>query len=976
VDGGPCSSCGFRRSAGDIACPRCGAQGHDWKDPSRSRKIVTAMFVDLVGSTRLAEQVDPELLSEVLDRYFMMTHGQIAAYGGQIEKFIGDAVLAVYGIPVAAPDDAVRAARAAAGIIDGCTELNQELTRYYGVELEVRIGISTGEAAVSVFGNGSFRVVGDVVNVASRLQSAAAPGTVLLTEETARYLRRRADLEPVPPVAAKGKSQPVRAWRLRGILAESASPVSSFVGREAELDLLRQLHHTAVQASRVQAVNVVGQTGVGKSRLVREFAGRTAGSTALTGSCRTGGPGTTYEPIRQMLADGVVLDHSRAGRVVEESILGGASVAGVEEIAWSVREFFCGLSQAAPLILVFDDFQLADPTLVSLAASLAASPGRITLACITLPGIESGLADAYRLDVPPLPEADAAALITQVLGQPGAEADTVLAASEGNPQFIELMCAVLATGQSPDLVSAGVATLLDAHLALLTDDDLDLLFRSATAGRSFTGADLTATGCATARLDPGLTRLGQYRLIEAEGNGRFRFTHGLVRDAAYARAPKALRARWHQLIAQSHEEHDPQSAAHWEAAYNLGRAVRPADPGILELGRSAATALTGLGTIALRRRDLPAAVAMLERARACTAPADPAYDTLSVLMSDAWLGTGSASESLGVLPEPGGPAARIQRALASVRTGRLTPEAAWDAVGELRQAAGDPFADGRCSQLEAFLYVTSEELDEAEQALLRAAALARESGHDYEHDRISTGLCELALWGSTPVPAGLDRCASVLQRLARDRALVIPVRMSQAGLLALDARSDEACVVLDEVCQDAAELRVDLALAVLAQVEGLVHTQRGDHGNAERAYADGRTALLRHGQHRAAQTLTVHQARSVLAQGRSRDAAAMLAGLQPEDLRTRMLSTGLEARLALAEGNTRRALTAACAAIRMSGHTADLVLQGDVLWDCAAAFRAAGRGSWVAERARDCYRRKGATAPLRRLTDWMEDFRA
>jgi class 3 adenylate cyclase len=934
------------------------------------------MFVDLVGSTRLAEQVDPELLSDVLDSYFTMTHGQIASYGGQIEKFIGDAVLAVYGIPVAAHDDAARSARAAAGIVAGCAGLNHELTRSYGVELEVRIGISTGEAAVSIFGNGSFRVVGDVVNVASRLQSAAEPGTVLLSEETARYLRGSADMEPVPLIQARGKSQPVRAWRLGGISAESSSPISSFVGRGAELDVLRQLHDTAVRAGRVQTVNVVGQPGVGKSRLVREFAIRAAGSTALTGSCRTAGPGTTYEPIREMLADGVMLNESRAGRVVEETIMRGASVAGVEEIAWSVREFFSGLSQVAPLILILDDFHLADPTLVNLAASLAAGQGRITLVCIALPGIEPGLTDAHRLEVPPLPDADASALIAQALGEAAPDADTVLAASEGNPQFIELMCAILATGQSPDLVSADVATLLDAHLATLTDDDLDLLFRCATAGRSFTRANLTATGCAPPRLAGGLARLCQYRLIEAEEKDRFRFAHGLVRDAAYTRAPKALRARWHQMIAQSYRDYDPHSAAHWEAAYSLWRDVRPTDPGTTALGRSAATALTGLGTIALRRRDLPSAVSLLERARVCTVPEDPAYDILSVLMSDAWLGTGTGNESLNVLPAPGGPAARIQRVLASVRTGRLTPQAAWNAVYELRRMAGDPFARCRCCQLEAFLHVTSEQLDEAERALLRAASLARESGSDYEHDRISAGLCELALWGSTPVADGLDRCASALRAFARDRALLIPVRISQAGLLALDASSDEACVVLDEVRQDAAELRVDLALAVLAQVAGLVHTQRGDHVRAEQVYADGRATLLRLGQHRAAQTFVVYQARSVLAQGRPGDAMTIVAGLQPEDLRTRMLSKGLEVRLALTEGNLRRAIKAACAAIRMSGHTTDLVLRGDVLWDCAVAFRAAGRGSWVAERAHACYVRKGATAPLRRLTAWMEDSRA
>ncbi len=313
-----CPSCGAQAGERGRFCAECGTPLAVGQAGRESRKKVSMLFMDIVGSTTLAERMDPEALRQIMDTYFAACGAAIADHGGVVEKFIGDAILAVFGATVAREDDAVRAVRAAVTALGALRDLSAELMASYQVSLEARCGICTGDVVVTLLATGDFRVIGDAVNTASRLQNAAPPGGILLDAATAAMARSQVAIEPVAPLALKGKAQAVRAWRVGGTALPEASvpdPAASFIGRNDELDELR---HSFRRAARRQAclVTVLGGPGIGKSRLVREFlatlpdgpVGSGPGAdnageavTILSGRSSAYGRGITYQPLAQML---------------------------------------------------------------------------------------------------------------------------------------------------------------------------------------------------------------------------------------------------------------------------------------------------------------------------------------------------------------------------------------------------------------------------------------------------------------------------------------------------------------------------------------------------------------------------------------------------------------------------------------------------------------------------------------------------
>jgi len=238
------------------------------------RKTVSIVFSDLKGSTDLGERLDSEALREVMTRYFDAMRAEIQAHGGTIEKYIGDAIMAVFGLPVLHEDDALRAVRAAMGMQHALARLNDELDRAYGVRLANRTGVNTGEVVAGDSASGQRLVTGDAVNTAARLEQAAPANEILIGELTYRLVRDVVDVEGVPPLDLKGKAEQVPAWRLlavhRGATVTSAD-TSPMVGREPEMARLRDAFRGAVQERRVRVLTVIGDAGVGKSRLTREF---------------------------------------------------------------------------------------------------------------------------------------------------------------------------------------------------------------------------------------------------------------------------------------------------------------------------------------------------------------------------------------------------------------------------------------------------------------------------------------------------------------------------------------------------------------------------------------------------------------------------------------------------------------------------------------------------------------------------------
>src|SRR4249920_821002 len=339
------------------------------------RKTVTVVFSDLAGSTAIGEGLDPESLHGLMSRYHEALRRGLELHGGTVEKFIGDAVMAVFGVPVVHEDDAIRALRAAVGMRHALAELNVEMELAYGVRLETRTGVNTGEVMA---GDGEALVTGDVVNVAARLEQAAAPGEILLGPQTYALTQEAIRADALEPLELKGKAEPVAAFRLQELLPDVPAFTDAisapFVGREAELETLRAALVRAVAERSCQMVTVVRPPGIGKSRLIRELVHDQSEPRFVVGRCLPYGEGITYWPlaeiVRQIDPIGDILTghadaHLIAGRIAA-AIGAGEAVGNPEETAWAFRRLFEALAEETPLVVVLDDIHWAEPTLLDL----------------------------------------------------------------------------------------------------------------------------------------------------------------------------------------------------------------------------------------------------------------------------------------------------------------------------------------------------------------------------------------------------------------------------------------------------------------------------------------------------------------------------------------------------------------------------------------------------------------------------------
>ncbi len=369
-----CGNCGYESTRAFTFCPRCGTESGAAL-PREQRKTVTVLFCDLTGSTALGEQLDPERLRALLARYFDRMKAIVERHGGSVEKFIGDAVMAVFGVPALHEDDALRAVRAAAEMRDALPEIG----------LEGRIGVMTGEV---VTGTEERLATGDAVNVAARLEQAAQPGEVLIGEPTLALVRGAADVEPIEPLELKGKSEPVPAYRLLGVHeVPERRRGERFVGRTRELALLREAWTRVRAERRCELITVVGDAGVGKSRLIAE-ALASIEATVLRGRCPPYGEGITYWPVVGVLKQLHVQPPEGAAAEAVSSLLGETEVAtSAEEIAWAFRKTLEHAAAEGPLVVVFDDIQWGEEIFLDLIehVALLSSGAPILLLCIARP---------------------------------------------------------------------------------------------------------------------------------------------------------------------------------------------------------------------------------------------------------------------------------------------------------------------------------------------------------------------------------------------------------------------------------------------------------------------------------------------------------------------------------------------------------------------------------------------------------------
>jgi class 3 adenylate cyclase/tetratricopeptide (TPR) repeat protein len=605
-----CPSCGEENADRARFCQNCASPLSGPEEPLADvRRVVTIVFADVTGSTSLGERLDPEALRRVMGRYFDEMSGVIERHGGTVEKFIGDAVMAVFGIPRLHEDDAVRAARAAAGMREALAALNLELEREHGVGIEARIGVNTGEVVAGDPSAGQRLVTGDAVNVAARLEQAASPGQILLGETTYRLVKDAVEVERVSALDLKGKEEPVPAYRLVTVLADVAGHErhldSPMVGRGKELDMLERALERAITERTSHLFTLLGAAGVGKSRLVGEFLGGSVGTaTVLRGRCLSYGEGITFFPLAEVIHQAADILEGEAPAVARSkldallaeipdgerisSLVGGLFGWGppgtTEDAFWAVRKILEHLARERPVVVVFDDIHWAEPTFLDLIEHLAdwTRDAAVLLVCLARPelldirsGWGGGKMNASSILLEPLPSDEASLLVDNLLGRadiPQAARDRILEAAEGNPLFVEEMLAMLIDDgllrfeegewrSVEDLANVTVPPtihlLLAARLDRLDAEERAVIERGAVEGKVFhTGAVTTLSpDSVRPNVRSRLLALARKELIrpdraEFAGEDAFRFRHLLIRDAAYQAMPKEQRADLHERFAE------------------------------------------------------------------------------------------------------------------------------------------------------------------------------------------------------------------------------------------------------------------------------------------------------------------------------------------------------------------------------------------------------------------------------------------
>jgi class 3 adenylate cyclase/tetratricopeptide (TPR) repeat protein len=616
-----CSSCGHVNPAGAKFCLECGAAfAATALRQSEQRKTVTVLFCDVTGSTELGELLDPEPYRALLARYFERMKEILDRHGATVEKFIGDAVMAVFGIPAAHEDDALRALRAAVEMREAFPELG----------IEGKVGIATGEV---VTGTEERLATGDAVNVAKRLEASAQPGEILVGQETLGSTDGYVEVEALAPLTLKGKRDPVAAYRLVAVEDRPARRREfGFVGRERELETLRGAWQRVLKGQSCELVTVVGEPGIGKSRLVSEFVDRLKEQADVVGGrCLPYGEGITYWPVVETIKQLGSLPSDPEAAEALGSLLGELErPASAEEIAWGFRRLLEERAQQQPLLCVFDDLQWGEETFLDLIEHLAllSQSAPILVVCMARPELNErhpGWPVGLRLQ--PLSADAVSALLPETL--PDAVRGEIARNAAGNPLFVTEMAAMATEDGDEVIVPPSLKSLVAARLDQLQPAERHLLQCAAVEGEIFHRGALLALAPEEPQLTRRLASLVRDELVhptkaQLPGDDAFRFHHLLFRDAAYEALPKTARAELHERLAGWLEERGPGLV---EAEEILGYHREQAARCKAELGEpdSALAERAGQHLAAAARRaasrgDMLAARGLLERALGLTRP--------------------------------------------------------------------------------------------------------------------------------------------------------------------------------------------------------------------------------------------------------------------------------------------------------------------------------------------------------------------
>jgi class 3 adenylate cyclase/tetratricopeptide (TPR) repeat protein len=966
-----CANCGFQSDGALKFCPECGAQ---WSAaPSREvRKTVTVLFCDLTGSTALGETLDPERLRALLARYFERMRGIVERHGGSVEKFIGDAVMAVFGVPVLHEDDALRAVRAAAEMRDALPELG----------LQGRIGVQTGQV---VTGTEERLATGDAVNVAARLEAAAQPGEVLIGDPTYTLVNEVAEVEAIEPLQLKGKTNPVTAYRLVRVHdAPERSHATRFVGRARELALIRDAWARVLSEPRCELVTITGDAGVGKSRLVAE-ALASLDATVVRGRCLPYGEGITYWPVVEVIKQLDMRPTDAAAAAAIGSLLGESEAAtSAEELAWAFRKTLEQAAAMRPLVVIFDDIHWGEETFRDLVehVALLSSGVPILLICTARPELSErrpGWPVTIRLE--PLDDEDADKLMAE--GIPPALRTKIARASGGNPLFIGEMAAMAETSSGDIAVPPTLQALLAARLDQLETAERGVLERGAVEGEVFHRGTVQALAPDETQVTPRLAALVRKELIrpnpsQLEGDDGFRFRHLLIRDAAYEALPKAVRADLHERFAAWLEQHGADLVELDEIlGYHLEQACRyrtelglPVDD---QLAATARRHLIAGGRRADLRADNVAAARLYERAVALLPDAalDRAIETDLV---DALFWAGRGEEALRraeSLADRGAAAGdRLSELCGRIKAGTMRlyfePEGAAQDLSALLEeavpifeAAGDDQALYTAYTSLALVENMRARLDATLDAYERAFVHAQKAGLPHtllgwrSHARFfgTTPASEVLAWLDENEPAG-----------GRSPWL----RGRRAEVLAMLGRFDEARAILSETLADVADRGGGVQLAGITGELSDVEFLAGDLAAAAELGEEGCRLLDELGERSTLSTDAGKLARVLFALGRLDEADAW-AGRAAElgasdDAFTQMLWRQVRAKILASRGDHAEAERLVREAVAIGEQTDMLDAQGDMYVDLGEVMSLGGRPAEAVaalEQALGCYERKG-----------------
>jgi class 3 adenylate cyclase/predicted ATPase len=987
-------------------------------DRIRARRPSTVVFADMVDSTALGETLDPESVHRLLERYSAIATEILERHGGEIEKFIGDAVVAFFGLTELHEDDALRAVRAALELRDAVIALRDELQRTSGIDFHVRFGVNSGDVFV---GGGSGRetfATGDSVNVAARLEQEAEAGEILLGDRTYRLVETAVRAEPLEPLSVKGRAAPVQAWRLLGLTEAEpvpALPATPFVGRERELNELQDAFALTRDGRSCRLCTIVGPAGIGKTRIAQELvAGVGESATVAVGRCLSYGEGITYRPlieiVRQLAGDvtngGVskLMGRSEEAELVARRMRGLVGVsdetAPAEETFWAVRKLFEAAAAEQPLILGFEDVHWAEPLLLDLIEYLvgfsAGTP--LLVLCLARPELlesrpswaaQNGNRTVVALKA--LPEAEAQELVQSLAsgGLESLEAGRIIRTAEGNPLFLEQLVATEEeTGETATLPPS-IQAVLAARIAGLDPAERTVLERASVEGRHFTWGSVAALLPEGDRVALGqrLMALVRRQLIQpdpfASGpEDAFRFTHVLIQEAAYDGLPKEVRADLHERLAgrltAGPDAEDEIVGFHLEQAYRCRTELGMAGDTERELATEAMKRLESAGHKAFVLGDPATCGNLLMRATALLSADDPARQALLPTLGAALFDAGRLADADSVLTEAversAGDELLQARALVEQQFVRLQAEAG-ESIAEAESVAGaalevferhgDELGKCRAWSLRALFEWIRGQAAEADAAWQRAAEHAREAGDERALFEILDWRSSAAPIGPTPVLEAIERCVEIREQVRSSPVAVAQMLHPLAALHAMQGEFDNARSLSREANAILEELGRMYSVGV-AQHEAAVELLAGQPARAEellrrvfdRLDAMGEKALL-------ASTAGM-LAQALYAQGRledaetfcraSRDAAAA------EDLSAQVEWRGVQAKILARRGQREEAETLARDAVALASATDFLTYRGDALLGLGEVLELGGRLGEAEEATRAglaLYERKG-----------------